>query len=79
MPIRRYLDCHAAGLCCYLVMHIESLLRQLQLFYFHLWPIYRFSLVIPRSLSQKLRNVVCHIKGRTQVVLEQGAEKNIWR
>jgi hypothetical protein len=27
-----YLDCHEAGLCCYLVMHIENLLRPLQLF-----------------------------------------------
>jgi hypothetical protein len=35
-----YLDCHDAGLCCYLVTHIENLLRPWQLFYFHLWPIY---------------------------------------
>jgi hypothetical protein len=27
-----YLDCHEAGLCCYLVIHIESHLRPLQLF-----------------------------------------------
>jgi hypothetical protein len=40
-----YLDCHEAGLCCYLVIHIENLLRPLQLFYFHLWPIYWLSLV----------------------------------
>jgi hypothetical protein len=26
------LDCHEAGLCCYLVIHIENLLRPLQLF-----------------------------------------------
>jgi hypothetical protein len=25
-----YLDCHEASLCCYLVIHIENLLRQLQ-------------------------------------------------
>jgi hypothetical protein len=31
-----FLDCHEAGLCCYLVIHIETLLRPLQLFYFHL-------------------------------------------
>jgi hypothetical protein len=31
-----YLDCHKAGLCCYLVIQIENLLRLLQLFYFHL-------------------------------------------
>jgi hypothetical protein len=35
-----YLDYHEAGLCCYLVLHIETLLEPLQLFYFHLWPIY---------------------------------------
>jgi hypothetical protein len=40
-----YLDCHEAGLCCYLVIHIENLLRPLQLFYFHLWPAYWLSLV----------------------------------
>jgi hypothetical protein len=41
-----YTDCHEAGLCCYLVIHIENLLRSLLLFYFHLWPIYWLSLVI---------------------------------
>jgi hypothetical protein len=30
---------------CYLVIHIENLLHQLQLFYFHLRPIYWLSLV----------------------------------
>jgi hypothetical protein len=40
-----YLDCHEAGLCCYLVIHIENLLRPLQLLYFHLRPIYRLSLI----------------------------------
>jgi hypothetical protein len=40
-----YLDCHEAGLCCYLVTHIENLLRPLQIFYFRLWPIYWLSLV----------------------------------
>jgi hypothetical protein len=35
-----YLDCHEAGPCFYLVIHIENLLRPLQLFCFHLWPIY---------------------------------------
>jgi hypothetical protein len=34
-----YLDFHEAGLCCYLVIHVENLLHLLQLFYFHLWPI----------------------------------------
>jgi hypothetical protein len=47
MPIF-YLDRYEAGLCWYLVVHIhvENLLRPLQLFYFHLWPIYWLSLVI---------------------------------
>jgi hypothetical protein len=40
------LECHEAGLCCYLVIYIENLLRPLQLFYFHLWPIYWLSLVL---------------------------------
>jgi hypothetical protein len=41
-----YLDCHEAGLCCYLVLPIETLLRPLQLFYCHLWPIYWLCLVL---------------------------------
>jgi hypothetical protein len=39
------LDCHEAGLCCYLMIHIQNLFRPLQLFYFHLWPIYWLSLL----------------------------------
>jgi hypothetical protein len=38
-----YLHSHEAGLCCYLVIRVHPenlLLRPLQLFYFHLWPIY---------------------------------------
>jgi hypothetical protein len=35
-----YLDCQEAGLCCYLVIHTENLIRPSELFYFHLWPIY---------------------------------------
>jgi hypothetical protein len=35
-----YLNCHEAGLCCYLVIHIENLSHPLQLFYFHLRHIY---------------------------------------
>jgi hypothetical protein len=30
-----YMDCHEAGLCSYLVIYIENILRPLQLFYFH--------------------------------------------
>jgi hypothetical protein len=33
-----YLHCHETGLCCYLVIHIENLLRPLQMFYIHWWP-----------------------------------------
>jgi hypothetical protein len=40
-----YLDCHEAGLRCYLVIHIQNVLHQLQLFYFHLWLSYWLSLV----------------------------------
>jgi hypothetical protein len=39
-----YPDCHEGGLYCYLLIHIENLLHPLQLFYFHLWPIYWLSL-----------------------------------
>jgi hypothetical protein len=41
-----YHDCHEAGLCCYLMVHIGNLLRPLHLFYFHLGPIYWLSLVL---------------------------------
>jgi hypothetical protein len=41
-----YLDCHEAGLCYYLVIRIENVLRPLQLFYFHLWPMYWLGLVL---------------------------------
>jgi hypothetical protein len=40
-----YLDCHEAGLCCHLVIQTENLLLPLQVFYFHLCPIYWLSLV----------------------------------
>jgi hypothetical protein len=46
-----YLDCHEAGLCCYLVIHIGNLLHLLRLFYFHLWPIYWLSLVLESILK----------------------------
>jgi hypothetical protein len=41
-----YVDSHEAGLCCYLVIHIENLLYPLQMFHFHLWPIYWLSLAL---------------------------------
>jgi hypothetical protein len=40
-----YLDCFEAGLCCYLLLHIENLLYPLQQFYFRLWPTYCLSFV----------------------------------
>jgi hypothetical protein len=43
-----YLECNEARLYCYLLMQIESLLHPLQLFYFHLWPIYWLSFVSSR-------------------------------
>jgi hypothetical protein len=41
-----YLYCHETGLCCYLVIDIETLLRPLQLFYFRLWSVYWLFLVL---------------------------------
>jgi hypothetical protein len=35
-----YLDCNEAELSCNIVIHFEKPLRPLQLFYFHLSPIY---------------------------------------
>jgi hypothetical protein len=49
-----YLDCHEAGLCCYLVIHIENLLHPLQLFYIHLCPIYWLSGVHSRRYNSSL-------------------------
>jgi hypothetical protein len=47
-----YQECREGGLRCYLMIHIENLLRPLQLFYFHLWPIYWLSLVYNKSFKQ---------------------------
>jgi hypothetical protein len=49
-----YLHYREVGLCCYLVIHIESLLRPLQLFYFHSWSIYWLSLVYIDHATAKL-------------------------
>jgi hypothetical protein len=46
-----YLDCHEAGLCWYLVIHIENLLYLLQLFYFHLRPIDWLCLLLYKQIS----------------------------
>jgi hypothetical protein len=43
-----YLDCHDAGLYYHLVVHTENLLRRLQMFYFHMWPIY-WIILSPKS------------------------------
>jgi hypothetical protein len=43
--------CASAGLCCYVVIYKENLLHPLQLFYFHLWPIYWLSLIYIVKLS----------------------------
>jgi hypothetical protein len=41
-----YLDCHKAGLCSNLMIHIEDLLRSLQLFFFNFWSVYWLSLIL---------------------------------
>jgi hypothetical protein len=55
-----YLDCNEAGLCCYLVIHTENPLRQLQLFYFNLWPIYLLS----RVWADYIRGILATIQFR---------------
>jgi hypothetical protein len=50
-----YLDSHEAVLCCYLVIHIENVLRSLPLFHFHLWPIYWLLLIVGRLLAWQER------------------------
>jgi hypothetical protein len=44
-----YLDCHEGGFCFCLLVHIDNLLRPLQLFRFYLWLIYWLSLVHTKS------------------------------
>jgi hypothetical protein len=56
-----YLDCHEVGLCCYLVIHIENLLRPLQLFNFHLWIIYWLSVVVQSRLLQINKLISCYV------------------
>jgi hypothetical protein len=48
-----YLDCHKVGLCYYLVIHIEHLLRPLQQF---LLPFVTYLLTLPR-ISQLFKNM----------------------
>jgi hypothetical protein len=51
-----YLDCHEAGVCCYLVIHVENVLRPLQMFCFHLWPIYWLSHVFNVRCAKRFRH-----------------------
>jgi hypothetical protein len=44
-----YLDCHEAGLCCYLVTSIT------QLFYLRLWPVYWLSLIHRSAVIKHFR------------------------
>jgi hypothetical protein len=57
-----YLDCNEDGQCCYLVINIEKVLRPLQLFYFHLWPIYYLSFVKISVLNEK--ELFCSEEGK---------------
>jgi hypothetical protein len=61
---------------CYLVIHIETLLRPLHLFYFHLWPIYWLSLVYT---SEKDAFFFLHgcCKGRIYSLKSEKKTKNI--
>jgi hypothetical protein len=60
-----YIDSQEAGLCCYLVIHIENLLRPLRLFYFHLWPIYWLCFVISRRTQ--MRHWRCSKKNKNPI------------
>jgi hypothetical protein len=52
-------------LCCYLVIHIENLLRPLQLFYFRLWSIYWLS---PVYVDRHIPKPGSRIKGSCKLV-----------
>jgi hypothetical protein len=54
-----YLDCHEAGRCCYLVICIENLLRQLHLFYFNLWCVYWLPRIFSEGLCRMGRILIC--------------------
>jgi hypothetical protein len=60
-----YLECHEAGLCCYLVLHVRDLLRPLQLFYFRLWPTYWLSfLYLKREVLFRSYNPNAAVRNR---------------
>jgi hypothetical protein len=61
-----YLGCLEAGPCCYLVIHIENVLRPLQMFYFHLWSILTLPLAW-RSTVVKLADFDMNISYRIQL------------
>jgi hypothetical protein len=68
-----YLDFHESGMCCHLVIHTGNLLHQLQLFYFHLWPIYWLSLVcslqvLRPDLSTQVLVVFLRLQANTEMV-----------
>jgi hypothetical protein len=44
-----YLDCHEAGLCCYLAIQIENLLRPLP-------PFVTYLLTLPRIFSAEVKS-----------------------
>jgi hypothetical protein len=46
---RCYIDCYEAGLCCYLVITDRKPITSITAVYFHLWPVYWLSLVLPSS------------------------------
>jgi hypothetical protein len=81
-----YLDFHEVALCCYLVIHIERLLRSLQLFYVNLWPIYWIPLVSVcnwscKSLSLKPlpSNWWCFLSVQTILSLSQESHSHVHR
>jgi hypothetical protein len=68
-----HLGCHDAGLCCYLLIHTENLLRPLQLFSFHLCPIYWLSLVfiyVSFVISRHTSLLFSHPRVLSEVTLE---------
>jgi hypothetical protein len=71
-----YLNCHEAGLCCYLVIHIEYRLHPLQLIYFHLCPIYWRSLLNP-CLSRIFKNCLFFLK--TDIKYVKSSNRKTWR
>jgi hypothetical protein len=72
-----YSDCYEDGLCCYLVVHLENVLRPLHLFYFHLWPIYWLCLVL---ILWRVEPLLCNdreISKYTKAVCRQRFGKHV--